>query len=256
MKRIMLFIAYDGTEYHGFQVQPNARTVEGVLNQTLSKLLREEIVVLGASRTDAGVHAEGNVAVFDTETKIPPEKIALALNQRLPQDLVIQKSIEVPLTFHPRRTNCRKTYEYRIYNRPIPNPLVWRDTCFYYRPLDVSAMQKAAAFLVGTKDFSSFCAVNTDVCDKVRTIYDLEISREEDLIKILITGNGFLYHMVRIIAGTLMQIGIHAIVPEEMESILQAADRKKAGPTAPAKGLILRKIQYEEAELRLEKSHL
>ncbi len=256
MKRIMLLTAYDGTQYHGFQVQPNLRTVEGVLNQTLSELLKEEIIVIGASRTDTGVHAEGNVAVFDTETKIPPEKIALALNQRLPEDLVIQKSIEVPINFHPRHTNCRKTYEYRIYNHVVPNPLLRRDTYFYYRPLDVSAMQEAASFLVGTKDFSSFCAAGTQVVDKVRTIDCLEVKRKGDLITIQITGNGFLYNMVRIITGTLILVGIHTIIPEDMKKIIQVEDRKMAGPTAPAKGLVLKKIQYEEAELSLEKSHL
>lgn len=245
MKRIMLVVAYDGTNYHGFQVQPEAVTIEGVLNQTLSRLLNEEITVIGASRTDAGVHAEGNVAVFDTETKIPPEKLALALNQRLPEDIVVQKSQEVALEFHPRHINCRKTYEYQIYNHIVPNPKFRNYSYFYYRPLDLTAMQKAAAFFPGQRDFSSFCAAGTQVQDKVRTIYELQIEKLGNLITIRITGNGFLYNMVRIIAGTLIQAGIHAIPPDAIEKILLAGNRRMAGPTAPAKGLTLKEIQYE-----------
>ncbi|MEE1249290.1 MAG: tRNA pseudouridine(38-40) synthase TruA [Lachnospiraceae bacterium] len=238
-KRIKLVVAYDGTAYHGWQVQPNAVTIEGVLNEKLTELLGEKITVTGASRTDAGVHSLGNVAVFDTTTRIPADKISYALNQRLPEDIVVQESVEVAADFHPRFCDSRKTYEYRILNRKFPIPTMRKDTYFYYRPLDVAAMQKAAEYLVGEHDFKSFCTVGAQVETTVRTIYALTVTKEEDLIKIRVTGNGFLYNMVRILAGTLISVGIHEREPEDMERILAACDRTAAGPTAPACGLTM-----------------
>lgn len=245
-KRIKLVVAYDGTAYHGWQVQPNAVTVEGVLNEKLTELLGEEITVTGASRTDAGVHSLGNVAVFDTETRIPADKISYALNQRLPEDIVVQDSAEVASDFHPRFCDSKKTYEYRILNRRFPIPTLRRDTYFYYRPLDVAAMQKAAEYLVGEHDFKSFCTVGAQVDTTVRTLYALTVTRDEDVIKIRVTGNGFLYNMVRILAGTLISVGIHEREPEDMTRILAACDRTAAGPTAPACGLTMVGIRYEE----------
>lgn len=245
-KRIKLVVAYDGTAYHGWQVQPNAVTVEGVLNEKLTELLGEEITVTGASRTDAGVHSLGNVAVFDTETRIPADKISYALNQRLPEDIVVQDSAEVASDFHPRFCDSKKTYEYRILNRRFPIPTLRRDTYFYYRPLDVAAMQKAAEYLVGEHDFKSFCTVGAQVDTTVRTLYALTVTRGEDVIKIRVTGNGFLYNMVRILAGTLISVGIHEREPEDMTRILAACDRTAAGPTAPACGLTMVGIRYDE----------
>lgn len=245
-KRVKLVVAYDGTAYHGWQIQPNAVTIEGILNEKLTELLGEEITVTGASRTDAGVHSLGNVAVFDTETKIPADKISYALNQRLPEDIVIQDSTEVSPDFHPRFCDSRKTYEYRILNRKFPIPTMRKDTYFYYRPLDVAAMQKAAAYLIGEHDFKSFCTVGAQVETTVRTIYEITVKQEEDLIKIRVTGNGFLYNMVRILAGTLILVGIHEKKPEDMKDILAALDRAAAGPTAPACGLTMMGICYEK----------
>ncbi len=245
-KRIKLVVAYDGTAYHGWQMQPNAATVEGVLNEKLTELLGEEITVTGASRTDAGVHSLGNVAVFDTETRIPADKISYALNQRLPEDIVVQDSAEVASDFHPRFCDSKKTYEYRILNRRFPIPTLRRDTYFYYRPLDVAAMQKAAEYLVGEHDFKSFCTVGAQVDTTVRTLYALTVTRDEDVIKIRVTGNGFLYNMVRILAGTLISVGIHEREPEDMTRILAACDRTAAGPTAPACGLTMVGIRYDE----------
>lgn len=245
-KRVKLVVAYDGTAYHGWQVQPNAVTVEGILNEKLTELLGEQITVTGASRTDAGVHSLGNVAVFDTETRIPADKISYALNQRLPEDIVVQESKEVSPDFHPRFCDSRKTYEYRILNRKFPIPTMRKDTYFYYRPLDVAAMQKAATYLIGEHDFKSFCTVGAQVETTVRTIYALSVTKEEDLIKIRVTGNGFLYNMMRILAGTLISVGIHEKEPEDMEDILAALDRTAAGPTAPACGLTMMGICYEK----------
>lgn len=244
-KRIKLVVAYEGTNYHGWQLQPNAVTIEGVLNEALSGLLGESITVIGASRTDSGVHSCGNVAVFDTETRIPAEKISYALNQRLPADIVVQSSCEVTSDFHPRHCSSVKTYEYRILNREFPLPMLRRDTYFYYNRLDEGNMQRAADYLIGEHDFKSFCSPATSAETTVRTIYSLDVKRDGELIAIRISGNGFLYNMVRIIAGTLIQVGAGAKEPGEIPDMLLKCDRCAAGPTAPAHGLTMLGIEYE-----------
>ena len=244
MKRIKLVAAYDGTNYHGSQIQNNGETIEGVLKKELSSLLSEEINLIGASRTDAGVHARGNVYVFDTESRIPPEKFAYALNARLPEDIRIQDSCEVPTDFHPRHQDTVKTYEYRILNRKLPLPEYRLYAHFTYEALDVERMQEACPYFVGEHDFASFCAAGSQVESTVRTIYDLHVEKQGDLLTISVTGNGFLYNMVRIIAGTLMKVGSGAIAPEEITQIIEGKDRTLAGPTAPAKGLTLVEICY------------
>ncbi|MCR5837322.1 MAG: tRNA pseudouridine(38-40) synthase TruA [Lachnospiraceae bacterium] len=243
-KRIRLIIAYDGTNYCGWQIQINGITVEEILNKALSDLLKEDIAVIGASRTDSGVHALGNVAVFDSETKIPPEKISFALNQRLPNDIRIQKSEEVPLDFHPRFCDSVKTYEYKILNRRFDIPLYRLYTHFVYMPLDVDKMKKAAAYIVGEHDFASFCSSGSQVENTVRTVYTLDVSKTDDIISIKISGNGFLYNMVRIIVGTLIKVGLGVYPPEHVKEIIEAKDRYAAGPKAPACGLTLVEIEY------------
>lgn len=237
--RVCLTVAYDGTNYHGWQVQPNGITVESVLNQALSALLGENIAVIGASRTDSGVHSLGNVAVFDTATRMPADKISYALNQRLPEDIVVQESKEVPADFHPRKCESRKTYEYKILNRKFRDPTRRFDTYFYYYGLDVEKMRRAAGYLVGEHDFKSFCSVHAQVESTVRTIYEADVTKTGDVISIRLTGSGFLYNMVRIIAGTLLLAGNGAIEPEAVQEILQKRDRSAAGPTAPACGLTM-----------------
>ena len=243
-RRVKLIISYDGTNYCGWQVQINGITVEEVINRELSRMLGEDIAVIGASRTDSGVHALGNVAVFDTFSKIPSEKMCFALNQRLPDDIRIQDSCEVPLDFHPRYCDSTKTYEYKILNRRFDNPVMRLYTHFVYMPLDYEKMQEAAKYLVGEHDFKSFCSARTQVTDTVRTIYSLDVSKEDDIIKIRISGNGFLYNMVRIIAGTLLDIGQGKRDPMDIFTILEAKDRSAAGPTAPAHGLTLVKYEF------------
>lgn len=244
MKRIKLIVAYDGTNYCGWQVQPNGETIEGVLNKALSQLLKEDIKVTGASRTDSGVHSLGNVAVFDTETRIPPEKISFALNQRLPEDIVVQDSCQVPDDFHPRHCDSRKTYEYRILNRKFPMPTRRLDTYFFYRKLDLNLMKQGAFYIEGTHDFKSFCSANSPVEDTVRTVFSVQVEAVNDIITIRVTGSGFLYNMVRIIAGTLIQVGLGEIQPEDIPDILEAKNRSAAGPTAPAHGLTMIGIEY------------
>ena len=245
MKRVKLVVAYDGTNYHGWQVQDNGITIEEVLNRTISELVQEDIKVIGASRTDAGVHACGNVAVFDTESRIPGDKFSFALNQRLPEDIRIQESCEVDADFHPRYADTVKTYEYNILNRRFELPTKRLYAAFCYYPMDIERMNQAAAYLVGEHDFKSFCSAGAQVQTTVRTIYAVNVTKEDDMVHIRSTGNGFLYNMVRIIAGTLMQVGTGLMEPEQVKEILEARDRSKAGPTAVAKGLTLVEIRYE-----------
>lgn len=245
MKRVKLVVAYDGTNYHGWQVQDNGITIEEVLNRTISELVQEDIKVIGASRTDAGVHACGNVAVFDTESRIPGDKFSFALNQRLPENIRIQESCEVDADFHPRYADTVKTYEYNILNRRFELPSKRLYAAFCYYPMDIERMNQAAAYLVGEHDFKSFCSAGAQVQTTVRTIYAVNVTKEDDMVHIRITGNGFLYNMVRIIAGTLMQVGTGLMEPERVKEILEARDRSKAGPTAVAKGLTLVEIRYE-----------
>lgn len=208
-------------------------------------------VVIGASRTDSGVHARGNVAVFDTDSSIPAEKFALALNQRLPEDIRIMRSEEVPLTWHPRRQHCTKIYEYRIFNAKISDPMQRLYSHFVYFDMDVERMREAAQYLIGEHDFRSFCNPESQVLQQggsaVRRIYDIEITMDsQGMICIRVLGNGFLYHMIRIIAGTLMKVGMGMWQPAYVEEILKAQDRRYAGPTAPARGLTLIGMIYED----------
>ena len=288
MKRILLTVSYDGTDYSGFQAQKSGvPTIERELNRAVTELTGVPTQVSGASRTDAGVHALCNLAVFDTESRIPPGKFANALNVRLPDDICVQSSREVPPDFHPRFCETVKTYEYVIYNAWFPSPRRKRYTHFSYTPFDVEKMREAAAFLVGEHDFKSFCSIHTQALTTVRTITEIEVlerpceqeriaervaqvlpsdgemcretgaqaqdptqqrpaqdpSQQRTVppreIVIRVSGTGFLYNMVRIIAGTLMEVGRGALKPEEMARILEARDRQAAGPTAPPQGLTL-----------------
>lgn len=245
MHRIKLTVAYDGTDYCGWQIQPNGITVEEVLNRALSRLTGEEIRVIGASRTDAGVHARGNVAVFDTASTVPPERFAYAVNPLLPEDIVVVGAEEVPQDWHPRYQNSVKTYEYHILNREMPDPLRRRRTWHVSFPLDVDKMKKAAEYLEGEHDFQSFCSVHTGAKTTVRTIYALDIEKTGDEIVIRISGNGFLYNMVRIITGTMVEVGRGARTPEKVRDMLLAKERGRAGATAPPQGLTLAGIEYK-----------
>lgn len=248
MKRIKLVVAYDGTNYCGWQIQPKDSTIEGILNEKLSSLLDEQITVIGASRTDSGVHALGNVAVFDTGTKIAGERIARALNQRLPDDIVIQSSEEVPGDFHPRYQDTRKTYEYTIYNAAFDNPVTARHHHFVYVPLDFQRMCEASQYFLGEHDFLSFSTTGSPTKTTVRTIYECEVRQEGQYITMRVTGNGFLYNMVRMMAGTLISIGRGRREPKWIGELFEAPKRGKAGPNAPAKGLTLIKIRYMDQE--------
>ena len=247
--RVMLRVAYDGTAYSGWQIQPHAVTIEQKLLEALSELLGGPVEIIGASRTDAGVHSLGNVAVVDADTRIPAEKFAFALNTRLPEDIRIVGSRQVRDDFHPRHTDCTKTYEYTIWNDTFENPLMRLYSCFCYGSIDVAVMEQAAAVLVGEHDFTAFCSAGSQVEDKTRTIYSIDVKKDGHIITIRVTGNGFLYNMVRIIAGTLLEAGRHNMTVEAVREALESRDRQKAGPTAPARGLKLVRIDYKESDL-------
>ena len=189
------------------------------------------------------MHGLCNIAVFDTESNIPGEKFSYALNQRLPEDIKVVDSCEVAEDFHPRHVSSKKTYEYKIYNAKFPDPTKRLYSHFTYTPLNVEKMQEAATYLIGEHDFKSFCAPAAVVETTVRTMYKAEVIQDEEYIRIRVQGNGFLYNMVRIIAGTLMEVGSGKRQPEDIKTILEAKDRNAAGPTAPARGLML--INYE-----------
>ncbi len=243
MKRILIKVAYDGTEYHGWQAAEGQETIAGNINRALKLLTGEDTEVQGTSRTDAGVHAKGNLAVFDTESTIPPERFSYALNTYLPMDIRVLSSEEVPADYHPRFLKTEKTYTYRLQTGEMPDPLRQRYSWHISYPLDMAAMQEAAGYLKGEHDFKAFCSVHTDAKTTVREITDIGVSALSDEILITVKGYGFLYNMVRIITGTLVEAGRGRIKPIEIREILESHDREKAGPTAPPQGLTLMEIK-------------
>ena len=257
MRRIKLTVAYDGCNYSGWQIQPNTSTIEQVLDNAINKVTGEKVHVIGASRTDAGVHGLGNVAVFDTASGIPGDRWAYAINTHLPEDVSVVGSREVSPEFHPRHCNTVKTYEYRILNIRFPIPQFRNYSWHVKEPLDVNAMQSAAQRLVGEHDFKSFCCVKTQAESTVRTIYSVDVRTEDEAyIVIRVSGNGFLYNMIRIIAGTLVKAGKGKITPQDIDLMLEAKNRCEAGQTAPPQGLTLMNIDYVDGDDReVENQH-
>ncbi len=245
-KRIRLTVAYDGTAYHGWQLQNNASSIEGELNRAIFETTGEEVHVIGASRTDAGVHALGNIAVFDTESRIPAEKMFYAINPALPRDIRIVKSEEVPEDWHPRKQDCRKTYEYHISTGPVELPTKRLYAHYTYHKLDVAEMDRAARLMTGEHDFAAFCAAGSQAETTVRRLYTAEVFSRDDEVIVRVCGAGFLYNMVRIIAGTLMDVGMGRKKPEDIPGIIASLDRRQAGPTLPPEGLFLIGYEYPE----------
>ena len=244
MKRIFLRVAYDGTDFVGWQIQNEGRTVEGELNNAINALTGETIEVIGASRTDSGVHAKGNVAVFDTESTVPADRFMYALNSLLPEDISVVESKEVAPDFHPRHCSSIKTYEYRIFVSRINNPLKRRYAYRFPTELNVERMDEAAKYLIGEHDFKSFCCVRTQAETTVRKIYSADVFHDGDDIVIRVSGAGFLYNMVRIIAGSLMEVGSGKKDPIHIKEVLEGTDRTLAGPTAEPQGLTLVNIEF------------
>lgn len=244
MHRIKLVVAYDGTNYCGWQVQPNGPSIQSTLQAAIEDLVGHKIMLTGASRTDSGVHALGQVAIFDTDKEIQEWRYAMAINQRLPRDIVIQESTEVSPDFHPRYASIEKTYEYRILNRQKPLPNERFNSYFIPQPLDLEKMQEACQYFLGTHDFKNFASTKTKVIDTTRTIYNMDLQKQGDMIILRITGNGFLYNMVRIITGTLIKIGFGQKTSADIIKALNTDERYVPGNTAPAKGLTLVNIKY------------
>ncbi|MCL0106426.1 tRNA pseudouridine(38-40) synthase TruA [Peptococcaceae bacterium] len=247
MKNIKLIVAYDGTNYHGFQEQKGTGldTIQEVLEKALPKLTKREIKIIGAGRTDAGVHARGQVVNFKCDDwPIPLTKTALAVNALLPNDIAVLKAELVPLDFHARFSAISKTYCYRVYNERILDPFVARYALHEPRRLDVQAINEACQYLIGEHDFKSFQSKGTPVKTTIRKLTQARADKEGKLVKFIFSANGFLYNMVRIMVGTLIQVGLLKIKPEALRDILEAKDRTKAGPTAPPQGLFLERVEY------------
>jgi len=242
--RIKLIIEYDGTAYGGWQVQDNAPTVQAEIEFALKKLTGQHIGVYGAGRTDSGVHARGQAAHFDIDSSIPPEKFSFVLNTMLPADIRIRSSEQVPETFHARYHAKGKEYVYRIYNAPHASAIERNTTMHVPSPLNMEKMRTAAGYMVGTFDFSAFCAAGSVAKTTVRSVYAIEITEQSPLIAISVKGNGFLYNMVRIIAGTLIEVGKGKLDPEQLPHIIACGDRKLAGMTAEPQGLTLEQVFY------------
>ena len=248
MKRIFLRVAYDGTDFVGWQIQNEGRTVEGELNKAINALTGETIEVIGASRTDSGVHAKGNVAVFDTESTVPADRFMYALNSLLPEDISVVESREVAPDFHPRHCSSIKTYEYRIFVSRINDPLKRRYAYRFPTELNVERMDEAAKYFIGEHDFKSFCCVRTQAETTVRKIYSADVFHDGDDIVIRVSGAGFLYNMVRIIAGSLMEVGSGKKEPQHIKEVLDGTDRTLAGPTAEPQGLTLVNIEFADEQ--------
>lgn len=246
LRRIRLIVEYDGTDYSGWQRQENAMSVQQRLEEALSRLLGERITVIGASRTDAGVHALYQVAAFDAKCGIPAEKFAFALNTMLPADIRVSRSEECSADFHARYQAQGKIYRYLIDNAPHASALGRRTHAHAIYPLDVSIMDEEAQSMVGTHDFAAFAASGSIVKDTVRTIYACRVVRSGREVALLVYGNGFLYNMVRILAGTLLQVGSGKLERGAIARAIETGDRLALGVTAPPQGLTLMRVFYPE----------
>jgi len=244
VRNIKLTVAYDGSEYHGWQIQPGKRTIQASLTQAIQDLIGSEVRVFGASRTDAGVSALGQVALVQIDSAIPVENLAKAITHRLPSDIAVTEAVEVPQGFDVIGAVKNKLYRYTIFTGPLRPVLQIRHCWHLPAVLDAAAMNEAAKILVGEKDFKSFASADDQRQSSVRTIFRCDVTRKGDLVYVDIEGDGFLYNMVRNIVGTLVEIGLDRYKPEKINEILKARDRTAAGQIAPAAGLCLMWIKY------------
>ncbi|MGG7161792.1 tRNA pseudouridine(38-40) synthase TruA [Clostridium baratii] len=244
MKNIKLTIEYDGTNYNGWQKQKQGKTIQESIEKAIEKIVKEEVSITGSSRTDSGVHAKGMIANFMTESRVPPERFREAINTKLPDDIAIIKSEEVPLEFHSRYNSKGKTYCYTLINRREKVALLKNYVYHVVEPLDVKPMEETCKYFIGKHDFSAFKTNGSSVKTTVRTISDLHIERDKEFIKIFVTADGFLYNMVRIIVGTLVEVGLGKKKPEEVLSAINTGNREESGHCAPPNGLVLEKVYY------------
>jgi tRNA pseudouridine38-40 synthase len=243
-KKYLLIIEYEGTAYHGWQIQKNGITVQELVEKAVSKITKTKTTVLSSGRTDAGVHAEGMPAHFVTESKMKPFEFLFALNSHLPLDITVREVRKVPMVFNARGSVKRKLYRYTILNRDHPSALNYRRSWFIPHILDVAAMRRGAKYFMGRHDFTSFRAGNCNAKTPIRTLDRVEIFKEGGFLKLEFEGKGFLKHMVRNLVGTLVHVGRKRIPARQVKNILDAQNRRVAGPTAPALGLCLIKVFY------------
>ncbi len=253
MRNVLMSLRYDGTNYHGWQVQKNAVTVQEIFQGALAKLLGEDVDIKGCSRTDAGVHANMYCVSAKIDSKIPCERLTMALNRFLPRDIAVTGAVEVPLDFHARYSCSGKEYVYKIWNEPVRNPF-WHGRAFHYwYYLDVEKLDSAAKNFIGTHDFTSFCTIDKrNPENMVRTVKAFSVERNGGLVEMRVTADGFLYNMVRIMVGTLLRVAMGRIEPHEIPDIISAKDRAKSGPTAVAHGLYLNRVFYDGINLELD----
>lgn len=244
MRRIKLIIEYDGTDYHGWQYQPNARTIQGVMEEETGRIVSEKVTLIASGRTDAGVHAFNQVAFFKTESSVSCEALQRGLNALLPHDIAVKEVSDVGDDFHSRFSATGKVYIYQILNRPYPSALLNRFSWFIRTPLDIGLMNEAAAHLIGEHDFSSFRASSCGAPHPVKTVRAAWFRKEGDLVIFEIEASGFLHHMVRNIVGTLVDVGAKRITTGYFKELLYSKDRKLAGATAPPHGLFLKEVKY------------
>ncbi|MGE8207277.1 tRNA pseudouridine(38-40) synthase TruA [Heyndrickxia sp. NPDC080065] len=246
MFRYKCVISYDGSGFSGYQVQPNGRTVQGELEAALKKIHKgEEIKVTGSGRTDAGVHAIGQVIHFDSPLNIPLGRWPIVMNSTLPDDISIKNMKIADSGFHARYSVAQKEYHYKVHTSLFRDPFKRHYSYHFPYSLDYSAMEKACNYLIGTHDFTSFCSAKTEIIDKVRTLQEIHFSKENDELEFTFVGNGFLYNMVRILMGTILEVGMKKKSPQDIPIILEKKNRAYAGKTAPAEGLYLWKVYYK-----------
>lgn len=248
MRNIALFLKYDGSAYHGWQVQKNARTVAQTIEEATARVVGHRVHLTGCGRTDAGVHARVYVANFRTDSRIPTDRLPYALNTHLPQDILIYDAREVHDGFNAISSCVRKEYTYQIYNSRMRDPFYVNRAWFYPKHLDEAVMRRAAEQFVGTHDFAAVRSVGTDVKSTVRTVYHFEVERRDELILCRICANGFLYNMARAMTGTAVYAAEGKIDPDEIVAILQRGDRTAAGPTVPPGGLFMTRLWYDDGK--------
>ena len=248
MRTLKLVLSYDGTEFFGWQIQPEVATVQGVLASAIRRVTGEDVLPQGSGRTDAGVHALGQVATFATQSPIPPENLVVALNDALPAAIRVLEAAEMPAEFHARKSARAKTYRYRMYRGAVCSPFVARYVWHYPYPLDEHEMQEVAGLIVGEHDFTSFAAVDPErgreESSNVRLIFNSTWERQGDEFVYIVRGNGFLHHMVRNLVGTFLLAGKGTLRSSDLTGILEARSRSAAGATAPASGLCLINVEY------------
>lgn len=246
MRNILLSLCYDGSNYHGWQIQKNALTVQEVFQSALFKILNEGVNIKGCSRTDSGVHANMYCVSMKINSEIPCERLKIAMNRFLPNDVAITNAVEVPMDFHARYSCRGKEYIYKIWNKQVINPFLYGRAFHYWYPLDVEKLNLAAENFIGTHDFTSFCTLDSrNPENMIRTVKNFVVERTDGLVTMRVTADGFLYNMVRIMVGTLLQVSMGKISSSEIKSIIAAKNRAKAGPTAVAHGLYLNKVFYD-----------